>query len=117
LKVVVVEDNQDIMDIVSFILKDDGHEVYSSIDGSILQKFETIKPDLILLDELLPGLRGSELCKQIKADCRFKHIPVLLISTIPYLDRIAAQCGADGWLEKPFNIDSFSELIQKYASL
>jgi len=114
-KIVVIEDNPDINDIVNYILSDEGHEVFSAEDGSILDRFEEIMPDLVLMDELLPGKRGSELCKIVKSNDRIKHIPVVLVSTMPHLDKLAEKCGADGHLEKPFNISALSELIRGYA--
>ncbi|QJD95141.1 response regulator [Mucilaginibacter robiniae] len=117
MKIVVVEDNPDIRDIIDYILKDDGYEVISSVDGSVVNQFSEVNPDLVLMDELLPGPRGSQLCQQIKSDEQTRHIPVVLVSTMPHLDKLAEKCGADGYLEKPFNISALVELIRKYAPL
>lgn len=115
MKIVVIEDNPDIMDVVGFILNSDGHEMIACNDGSIESKLDTINPDLIFIDEFLPIKRGSEICKHIKANPRLSHMPVVLISTIPNLDKIAHQSGADGYLEKPFELDAFLNLTNKFA--
>ncbi|UEG54555.1 response regulator [Mucilaginibacter daejeonensis] len=115
MKIVVIEDNPEITEIMDYILKDDGYEVISSEDGSITNKFVDIKPDLVLMDELLPGKRGSELCRSIKDNDAIKHIPVILVSTMPNLEQLAEKSGADGFLEKPFNISSLSALIKDFA--
>lgn len=115
MKIVVVEDNLDIRDIIDYILKDDGYEVISSVDGSIVSQLNEINPNLVLMDELLPGPKGSELCQRIKADESTRHIPVVLVSTMPHLDKLAEKCGADGYLEKPFNISALVQLIRDYV--
>jgi len=113
MKIVVIEDNPDIMDVVDFILTNDGHQMFSCKDGSIATKLDDINPDLIFIDEFLPVKRGSEICRSIKAKPSLKHLPVVLISTIPNLEKIALQSGADAWLEKPFELSSFVELTNK----
>lgn len=115
MKIVIIEDNPDILDIMGYILKDDGNEVISSADAKIVDRLADINPDLILLDELLPNARGSELCLQIKTNALTRHIPVILVSTIPHLDKLARQSHADGYMEKPFSIVHLSELIKSYA--
>ncbi|WP_345955328.1 response regulator [Mucilaginibacter sp. PAMB04168] len=115
MKIVVIEDNPDISEIMDYILKDEGYEVISSEDGTIAERFDEIKPDLVLMDELLPGQRGSEWCKFIKANPALQHIPVILVSTMPNLELLAEKSGANGFLEKPFNISALSQLIRSYA--
>lgn len=115
MKIVVIEDNPDISEIMDYILKDDGYEVISSEDGSIAESFNEIKPDLVLMDELLPGKRGSEWCKYIKADPELQHIPVVLVSTMPNLEQLAEKSGADGFVEKPFNISNLGRIIRGFA--
>jgi len=114
LKIVVIEDNPEISEIMDYILKDDGYEVISSEDGTIAEQFHVIKPDLVLMDELLPGKRGSEWCKFIKSNADLKHIPVLLVSTMPNLEQLAQKSGADGFLEKPFSIIDLGEMIRTF---
>ncbi len=114
MKIVVIEDNPDISDIMHIILKDDGYDVISSEDGTIAEKFYDIKPDLVLMDELLPGKRGSEWCKFIKADPNLQHIPVVLVSTMPNLEQLAQKSGANGFLEKPFNISNLGSMIRSF---
>ncbi len=110
----IIEDNPDILDIISYILTDEGNEVISSPDGSIAGNIAEIGPDLILMDELLPGALGSQICLKLKNDASTCHIPVILVSTIPHLAKLAADSKADGYLEKPFSIASLSELINTY---
>ena len=114
MKIVIIEDNPDISEIMNIILKDDGYEVISSEDGTIAEKFNEIKPDLVLMDELLPGKRGSEWCKYIKSDSELQHIQVVLVSTMPNLEQLAEKSGANGFLEKPFNISNLGSIIRSF---
>ncbi|HTD99135.1 MAG TPA: response regulator [Mucilaginibacter sp.] len=111
MKILVIEDNLDLKEILDYILKDDGHEVIPCSDGSSLNSLDIIKPDLILMDEILAGSRGSALCRRLKKDEATMHIPVILISAMPNLKEIAAECGADAYIEKPFSIDTLVEII------
>lgn len=115
MKIVIIEDNPDILDIVDFILKDEGYEVFSCADGTIISNLDKINPDIILMDEILPTNRGSELCKQLKNNPQYKDIPVILVSTIPHLRTLAQSCGADSYLEKPFDIQDLTAIITQFA--
>jgi len=114
-KILVIEDNLDIKELLDYILDDDGHEVIPSSDGTILASIDTIKPDLVLMDELLADTRGSLLCRKLKSDDATKQIPVILISAMPQIENIAAECGADAYIEKPFNIDTLIEVVKRFA--
>ena len=116
MKIIVIEDNPDISEIMDYILKDEGYEVISAEDGTITNSFEELKPDLVLMDELLPGKRGSEWCKHIKTTPSLHHIPIILVSTMPNLEQLAQKSGADGFLEKPFNISALGALIRDFAA-
>jgi DNA-binding response OmpR family regulator len=117
LKLLVIEDNPDIEEILGYILNDDGHEVISSPDGSPLNFLDIIKPDVILMDDKLTESRGSELCLELKSNDRTKNIPVILTSAMPDLPNTAIRCKADAYLEKPFNIDILSEMIRSFARI
>lgn len=117
MKIVVIEDSPDIMDVVDCILSSDGHQLFPCTDGSIAGNLHNINPDLIFIDEFLPVKRGSEICKHIKANPRLKHLPVILISTIPHLEKLAKDSGADGFLEKPFELTDFMAFTRRFAKV
>jgi DNA-binding response OmpR family regulator len=114
LKILVVEDNLDIKELLDYILGDDGHETVSCLDGSLLTDLDRIEPDLILLDDKLATVWGSDLCIRLKTDHKTKNIPVILISAMPNLPDIARNCLADAYLEKPFDIDAVTGLIRNF---
>lgn len=115
MKILIIEDNPDIKELLDFILVDDGHESVLCPDGCSLQRIDEIDPDLVLIDEVLGNERGSCLIKEFKRKEDHQHIPVVLLSAMTNLKDIAEDCGADDYLEKPFNIRDLTELIRKYA--
>jgi len=115
LKILVIEDNPDIKEVLDYILQDDGHEVVTCTDGTSINELDRIMPDIILMDEILAGSRGSALCLRLKSNEATRHIPVVLISATPNLQSTAEKCGADAYIEKPFNIDALTDIIHRLA--
>lgn len=115
MRIIVIEDDADIKEILDYILNEDGHEVISWSDGALLDAIYEIDPDLILMDEILSGPSGSTLCKRLKNCADTSAIPVVLLSAMPNLDQTASACGADAYIEKPFNIDALIDVIHRFA--
>ena len=105
-KVLVVDDERDIVDLVSLHLRREGHEVIFVSDGlQVLSSAASQKPDIILLDIMLPGMDGIQVQKRLRADPRTRHMPVIFLSARAQTnDRIAGlEGGADDYLTKPFS--------------
>lgn len=115
MRILVIEDNPDISELLGYILNDDGHEVITSADDTSLDNLDKIMPDLILMDEILSGPRGSSLCRKLKNDVATRNIRVVLISAAPDLKELASKCGADAYIEKPFNIDTLTQVVKGLA--
>jgi two-component system response regulator MprA len=101
-RVLVVEDDESIADVLRRTLRQEGHEVRSSIDGvEALQAAEEFVPDLVILDLGLPGLDGVEVCRRLRAD---SDVPILILTARSELDdRVGGlDSGADDYLVKPF---------------
>lgn len=113
-KIIVIEDNHDILDMIAFILEDEGYEVLSSLDAEPLKDIETHKPDLVLLDDWLADGYGHQLCAQLKANPATTNIPVLLVSSVQNLKELAQQSQADGFIHKPFDIDYLIEMVKQH---
>jgi DNA-binding response OmpR family regulator len=111
----VIEDNLDIKEVLDYILQYEGHEVIVSADDTLSRGLDGLQPDLILMDEILEGVRGSDLIRKLKNEDTSCRIPMVLISAIPDLKDVAEKCGADAYLEKPFNIDTLTDLLKKFA--
>ena len=115
LKLLVVEDDEGIREMLTVVLQYEGYEVIIAQDGSILKDLDTIQPDLIFLDEWLSHEKGSDLCKMLKADPRTSTIPVILLSALMSVEQFSIEAGADGFIRKPFDIEELNEVINRYA--
>ena len=114
-RVLVVDDNIDILQIVKIILENYGFEVAVTPKGEeTLSKTDTFNPQLILMDVFLSsGIDGRELCKILKSNSQTKDIPVILFSAQIKMDDGFASWGADDFIAKPFEV---KELISKIKS-
>ena len=106
-KVLIIEDNDEIRFIISLILRDDGFDVVESDSLEIISELETIRPNLILMDNSLQDGSGSEMCRKLKSHPDTSHYPIILISAASDLASIARDYLADGFIEKPFNLTDF----------
>lgn len=110
--ILVVDDDPDILDVVQEILSTGGYRVQTGLNGACLQRMESDPPDLILLDVLLQGENGRDLCREVKSRELTQHIPVILFSAHFTVSSALKDCGADDFLAKPFRIE---ELLTKVA--
>jgi DNA-binding response OmpR family regulator len=114
-RILVIDDNKDILEIITITLKCEGFEVISSDNADIFSELESIKPDLILLDNWIGNIRGSDLCKTLKDNKAFSHIPVILLSAVHDLEMLANECQADAYLEKPFELIELETIVHQLA--
>ncbi len=114
-KILIVEDEQDILELISAILSDiDDLEIFHARDGEKALSIACVEnPDVILLDIHLPKLDGWDVCKIIKADASMKHTKVVMLSVVNqnYGSRKANEVGADGYISKPFNLTTLLEKV------
>ncbi|SRR5581483_7355434 len=105
-RLLVVDDDPDILEFLQVILEEEGYAVVTSEKGEYLEQLHNGGlPHLILLDVLLSGKDGREIVKSLKSQPETKHIPVIMFSAHPSAEETARQAGADDFLEKPFHID------------
>jgi two-component system, OmpR family, alkaline phosphatase synthesis response regulator PhoP len=103
-KILIVDDEPDILEIVSYCLKKEGYSVYIANDGKkALQLMEKIIPDLILLDVMMPGMDGIEVCEKIRSKREWEHtrIAFLTARAEDYSQIAAFNAGADDYITKP----------------
>jgi DNA-binding response OmpR family regulator len=114
MRVLVVDDNRDILDLIQRVLTTYGHEVVIARDGlEALQQESDTSPHIVLLDVNIPYLDGWEVCRQIK---RRRSIPVLLLTVRAEnadYDR-SMDAGADDHIAKPFEIGELLARLEKY---
>ncbi len=114
-KVLVVDDEVYILHILDFSLGAEGYEVITAANGEqALEKAISEKPDLIVLDVMMPKMDGYETCRKIKALPETKHIPVLLLTAKGRdIDRQRGfDAGADDYITKPFSPNKLIDRIQ-----
>jgi len=113
--ILAVEDEKDILDLLDFNLSQAGYRVVRAQDGlEGLRLARAERPDLIVLDLMLPGLDGKEVCRRIRQDPELKAIPVVMLTAkAEEIDRIIGfEIGADDYLTKPFSIRELNLRIQ-----
>jgi DNA-binding response OmpR family regulator len=114
-KILVVDDDEAILDVVQIVLEEE-YQVQTSLNGSCFREMKNDLPDLILLDVLLSGEDGRELCQQLKSNVKTKHIPVVLFSAHFNAHHIAMESGADDFLAKPFHMDALKNIMKLHLS-
>jgi two-component system alkaline phosphatase synthesis response regulator PhoP len=104
--VLIVEDDKDILELITYNLEREGYEVTGVTSGEDgVDAVRSNKPDLILLDLMLPGIDGLEVCRRLKADVDTAHIPVVMVTAKGEESDIVAglELGADDYVTKPFS--------------
>jgi two-component system response regulator VicR len=111
-RILVIDDEEDILEILDIVFQEEGYEVILSNTGEAADHIQITNPDLILMDVRLSvsGESGAEICSRIKSHYETRKLPIILVSAETDLPRIAKECGADAFLPKPFDI--FQLLIQ-----
>jgi len=112
--ILVVEDNHAILDVITLILQSEAYKVTGlNKSADMMSHIDTLKPDLIILDIMLPDADGRELLKQLRSEENTKDIPVLMISARYTAENV--EHGAfkpNGFLAKPFDIDELLDRIE-----
>lgn len=120
-KILVVDDDPDIVESVTVVLQKKNHEViqaYGGVEG--LEKAKKEKPDAIILDVMMPDKDGYTVCKELKANPEYKSIPILLltavVSKIPtttYTHRMGMETEADDYVDKPVEPGELVRLVER----
>lgn len=112
-KVLVVDDDEDILNVIRIILEDEGYEVTTLNDGhKVSENVAASRPDVILLDVMLGGMDGREICKNLKSHSIFHLIPIVMISASHNLkEQLLQPKSADAFIPKPFDIDNLVNVV------
>jgi len=105
-KILVIEDDKDIIELVKYNLEKDGFQVTATVDGaSGLTQVRKAPPDLLVLDLMLPKLSGLEICKEVRKDVALNRLPILILTAKgEEADRVVGlELGADDYVTKPFS--------------
>ncbi|MBM4350274.1 MAG: response regulator [Deltaproteobacteria bacterium] len=116
-RILVVDDEVDLVETVRFSLELEGYDVLVAYNGEeALNQARKENPDLILLDLMLPKLDGYKVCRLLKFDERYKHIPILMLTakTQEKDKATGMETGANEYITKPFEMDELMKKVKNY---
>ena len=116
-KILVVDDDPDILDALQITLEDAGYDVTTTEKGDYAENLRDTNggfPDVIILDVLLSGKDGRIICQKLKSQENTRHIPIIMISAHPGAKQSVKAVGADDFLAKPFDIDDLLVKVEQY---
>lgn len=119
-KILIVDDDVTITELMKALMTMEGHQPTTVNDSTkALEVANSVQPDLITLDLMMPGLTGFELCELLHSDPRFANIPVIIVSARDDHEskEKAIQVGAKDYLTKPFGMDDLIEKVKKLTSV
>lgn len=118
-KILLVDDEKDLVEIIKIRLEHSGYEIVAAYDGQeALDKARNEKPDLIILDLMLPKINGYQVCSMLKLDRKYKDMPVIIFTARAQEsdEKLALECGASAYITKPFDLqillDKITELLK-----
>lgn len=115
-KILVVDDEAQLVDMVKMRLEANSYEVIVAYDGQeALEKTKKEKPDLIILDLMLPKMDGYKVCGLLKADTRYNKIPIIMFTARAQESdlKMGEEVGADAYITKPFEVEVLLEKIRE----
>ncbi len=114
-KILIVEDDIELAESVKMFLEDEGYQVDWIIDYTALaDKLKNSRPDLILLDYLLPKKDGITIAKLIRSDLSYKDLPIVMVAATQNIKKEAIRFGINEFVEKPFDIDKLLNVVGRY---
>lgn len=112
--VLIVDDDEDLLILIQHALSAEGFDPICSPNGVNIMSIVTRKhPDIVLLDIHMNGYDGVEICKELKLNPDTASTPIIMFSANDNIKAISRECGADGYITKPFNGDHFRETLKR----
>ncbi|MBD3223855.1 MAG: response regulator [Caldithrix sp.] len=118
--VIIVDDDPENVDSIEDILVDQNYKIYKAYDGEqALKKIDTIEPDLILLDAIMPKVNGFEVAKKLKTNANTRLIPIIMVTALEGMeDRLEGfEAGVDDFISKPVNVFELRARIRNLVKL
>ena len=114
-KILVCDDEQEILDITQLILEDSGYEVTALINSNdVISYIEKQQPDILLIDLWMPGMSGDQVIAQLRTNANITDLPIIVISASTDGRQVAFAAGADDFLDKPYDIDTLLAMVEKH---
>ncbi|UII20175.1 response regulator [Fulvivirga ligni] len=116
-KILVYDDDDDILEICKYILERNGYEVHTRQScGEVIADLTVVRPDAVIMDNWIPTIGGVKATQLIKKDAEFSKTPVLLFTASKDARALAEEGGADAFIEKPFSLKDMEESVQSLLS-
>ena len=123
-KILIVDDDSDFVDAVTTILKSKKFDVVAAYDGKEgIEKVKTERPNLVVLDVMMPEKDGYTVCKELKSDSNWSHIPILLLTAVAshvpttrFTQQMGMETEADDYIDKPVEPDVLVKRIETLLS-
>lgn len=115
-RIVICEDDKNIVEIISYILEGKNYEVIPLFDCNDIEEIKKKNPNLLLLDLWMPGLDGPSIAAQLKNGNGKSSVPIVVVSANNEIEKVSEQIGADGFLRKPFDIEELEKIVEKYIN-
>jgi two-component system, OmpR family, alkaline phosphatase synthesis response regulator PhoP len=119
-RILIVDDEPDVLKLTSLRLEKAGYDTLTAVNAQdALDIIRSQKPDLVLLDIIIPVVYGTEICKRVKSDEHLKHIPIVLFtahSNIMNTEK-AKSFGADGYIGKPFDARELVSMVEQLLAV
>ncbi|MCD6590868.1 MAG: response regulator [Candidatus Aenigmarchaeota archaeon] len=116
-KVMVVDDEESLIELVKAVLEEEGYRVITAMNGEeALEKLKTVKPDLILLDMMMPGMSGREVCERIRKDPKTKNLKIAFLTVAKFSEAgkdILKKMNVLDYITKPFDNDDLVRRVKK----
>ena len=116
-KILIVDDEQDIVESLRFVLEASDYTCYCAYDGeSGLKLAKEIVPDLMILDVMMPKINGYKISRLLKYDNKYKDIPILMVTARSQLEdkMIGEETGVNEYITKPFELDAIVKKVEEY---
>jgi two-component system sensor histidine kinase/response regulator len=112
--ILLVDDDPHLMHVLAMFFDLEGYHVLKARDGQqALDLLQEYQPDLVLLDLMMPGVGGLEVCKQIRANVKFQAVPVVIFTAAETREDELRAAGADRFIAKPYSLDGLRETVRE----
>lgn len=114
-RILVVDDEQEVVDLLVWLFETEGFEVEGvTVAREALVRIKEVRPDLVLLDLMMPEISGTIICREIKSDPETATIPVVFLSGHGRLEQETEEAHAEGYIWKPFDLDEVLSSVRLF---
>lgn len=115
-KILIADDDESIRDIFRIVLEKAGYDLEIKEDAGEILTNNFTPPDIFLIDKLLSGVDGLDVCRHLKSNPNTSRIPIVMVSASPDIGTVALKAGADDFIEKPFELSYLLKVIERNIS-